>query len=308
MARDFVHRSNDPATDALPWLMFISVPAPHNQFQVESSYQGASVGQWEGNPALFDDLSDKPDYVRARASKACDLACGKGIRAGQYRTLYSVDDLVASLFDLLDKKQASDNTLAFFVSDNGLNWGEYGLSGKRYPYTSSVKIPLLMRWPQELAPRADHRLVANIDIVPTILDAADIDPPAEVQLDGLSLLNDEWNRRRLLLEHSGVDEVPTWASIRTKRIQYIEYYEDWHDQTPFEREYYDLRVDKWQLNNLLADRNKRQRPAKNYVQVSIENLSRTECVPERVALDPAIVATPDCDCLRRRLHCRVRIA
>jgi arylsulfatase A-like enzyme len=66
----------------------------------------------------------------------------------------------------------SDSTLAFFVSDNGILWGEFGLTGKRLPYRSAVEIPLLMRGPDRLDPSGDERVVSNVDIAPTILARA----------------------------------------------------------------------------------------------------------------------------------------
>ena len=258
-AMRFLDRS-DASNDSLPWLMFVSVPAAHEPFVVEDRYRGTPVGTWDGNPAVFDNLDDKPAYLSARESRACDLECGRSIRAGQYRTLYSVDDLIPKIFDHLDGLKENENTLAFFISDNGSNWGEYGLSGKRYPYTPSVKVPMLMRWPLVLDAGVDARLVANIDVAPTILDAADLTGQIATPMDGRSLLQ-EFNRSRLLLEHWGTREVPSWASIRTADFQYIEYYKDQQHSHRFENEYYDLRVDRWQRNNLLAGNDPRSGPS-----------------------------------------------
>ena len=98
----------------------------------------------------------------------------------------------------------------------------------------------------------DDRLVANIDLPATILDVGGIVPPEYLNLDGFSLLSDQ-RRRRLLLEHWGLEEdgLSSWASIRTKRAQLVEYFgEDGKVET---WEYYDLAADPWQLTNLLGN-------------------------------------------------------
>jgi len=241
--------SQERDEDASPWLLYVSVPAPHLPLVGEPRYKDASVPAWKPNPALFDDISDKPRYVAERETKSCDLACGRSSRRAQYRALRSVDDLITQVFDELKSLDESRDTLSFFTSDNGVHWGEFGLAGKRYPYRGSVRVPLLMRWPRHVRPRIDERLVANLDIVPTVLDAAGIDA---ADTDGRSLL-ERWRRSRLLLEHWGVPEVPQWASLVSKRFQYIEYYRGPRSSKPFFREYYDLRRDEWQLHNLLAE-------------------------------------------------------
>jgi arylsulfatase A-like enzyme len=60
----------------------------------------------------------------------------------------SVDDLVQAVMSELTKIHQADDTLAFFLSDNGYMWGEHGLvADKRWPHTESVEVPWLMRWP-----------------------------------------------------------------------------------------------------------------------------------------------------------------
>lgn len=92
-----------------------------------------------------------------------------------------------------------DNTLAFFLSDNGYMWSEHGLSAKRHAYTQSIQIPMFARWTGHLpAGAVDPRLVANVDIAPTVYEAVGVVPRDDV--DGRSLLS-AYSRDRLLLRH-----------------------------------------------------------------------------------------------------------
>src|SRR5204863_46264 len=83
-------------------------------------------------------------------------------------------------------------------SDNGWMWGEHGLSAKTKPYSASVQIPMLLRWPGEVARGEEVRgFAANIDMAPTVVEAVGLTP--EVPMDGKSLLGGS-ARSRVRLE------------------------------------------------------------------------------------------------------------
>lgn len=245
------------AQDQEPWFMYVGTQAPHLVPQPEAAYAQAPVPPWAGDPAVFEvDRTDKPPWVGAYNPSYGDTFPGVlGIRQQQLRTLMSVDDLVGTTFDTLTALGEDQNTLAFFLSDNGYMWGDHGLGAeKRFPYTPSVQIPFFMRWPGHVAPGAtDARLVANVDVVPTVLGAAGLSSDPAFPLDGRSLLAPQ-ARDRLLLEYwrSPDGGPPGWASVRTTTYQYIEWYSDESGALAFQ-EYYDLIADPWQLQNLLAD-------------------------------------------------------
>jgi arylsulfatase A-like enzyme len=243
--------------DAQPWMVIASTPAPHHPWQPEATYADADVGTWHGNPATREsDRSDKPPWVR---SLDFSLDEANRVRTPQLRTLRSVDDMVGAVMGRVEALGELANTLVIFTSDNGYVWGEHRLGGdqgtggqKRFPYTESVKIPFLLRWDRYVEPGAtDARLTGMVDVVPTVLDAAGID--ADYVLDGYSLLSNH-ERRRILLEYwldEGAPGIPSWLSIRTKRVQFIEWYDA--DAAISFREYYDLRADPWLLVNRLHD-------------------------------------------------------
>ncbi|MGH2757200.1 MAG: sulfatase family protein [Actinomycetota bacterium] len=238
------------SSDEQPWYLYVAPPAPHAPFDPGDRYFDAPVTLWDGNPAVEEtDRTDKPSWVTRRSE---GLSKGRWLRRAQLRTLMSVDDMIGRLFAELDELGEDKTTLAFFLSDNGFMWGEHGLTQKRFPYGPSVRVPFFTRWPAMIGPgTADDRIAANIDIAPTVYDAAGIAPGYEP--DGHSLLGSN-ERDRLLLEFwdTGRGALPTWASTITEGFQYVEYYGDQGlPETP--TEYYDLTVDPWQLDNLLGD-------------------------------------------------------
>jgi arylsulfatase A-like enzyme len=234
-----------------PWLMYLSTPAAHLPYIAEPRFADAPVSRWNGNDAVFEeDLSDKPLHVRKAYKGKCNFECGQGTREQQHRTLMSVDIMVDEVMKKLEELGQADNTLALFVSDNGSMWGEHGLGNKRFPYSPSVKVPFAMRWPDEINPGVDRRLVSLVDIAPTALDAARVDPGTDTEMDGRSLL-DEWRRKEMLLEHWPSKTVPAYGSLWSNDYQYVEYYNRGLNRVT-SREYFDLKKDPWQLENLLA--------------------------------------------------------
>ncbi|MGH2808889.1 MAG: sulfatase family protein [Actinomycetota bacterium] len=245
------------SVDIQPWMMMLSTAAPHAPFLPDETYAGATVPRWDPDAAVGERrLGDKPPFERIGDASRRESA---RIRRRQVRTLFSVDDMIRDVFDALGRTGES-NTLAFFLSDNGYMWAEHGLSGKRYPYLPSTRIPLLMRWPGRVAAGfRDRHLVATIDIAPTILDAAGITPDDAYPIDGHSLLGNR-SRDRLLLEFEPEGGLWPWASTITRRYQYIEHYAD--SGRALFHEYYDLRRDPAQLRNLYGDRNADNDPAR----------------------------------------------
>jgi arylsulfatase A-like enzyme len=240
--------SDDPQR---PWFLYMAPFAPHEPTVAEPDYQGTDVGTWAGNPAVFEkDRSDKPQSVAKAPPKK--LADGQEIRGRQLRTLLSVDDLVERVFQRIQAAGDLNDTLAFFLGDNGYLWAEHGRLGKGLPYTQSIQVPFFARWPGKLpAGTTDTRFVANIDLAPTIMEAAGIVPAPQHPVDGTSLLQ-PMARSKILTEFwDRADRVSGWASIRTTRYQYVE----WYSSTGAVRfrELYVLANDPWQLTNVLGD-------------------------------------------------------
>jgi arylsulfatase A-like enzyme len=242
------------ADDARPWFLYLAPQAPHGPFTPAARHADAPVPAWTMTPGVTDDSTsdqkaDKAPFLR---DNHFPVERAEADRQGQLRTLMAADEMVEAVFRRLEANGELDNTLAVFTSDNGRFWGEHGLRSKSLPYTESVQVPFMVRWPGRFAPGAiDDRLVGLVDITPTALAAAGVTPTSPV--DGRSLI-DPTARTETLLEYAEDPgfAYPAWASLRGPAWQYLEYYAD--DGTTVDyAEYYDLTADPYQLSNLLAD-------------------------------------------------------
>ena len=228
--------------DDQPWALVVAFHSPHAPFLPAKRYEDADVSRFQStNPAMSErDLSDKAPAVVANQSDENGLS----VQRQQLRMLLATDDAIEGIFNRLEDAGEAQDTLSFFISDNGYHWGEHGLRSKAHPYLPDVSVPLYVRWPGHVKPGAvDDRIAANIDIAPTIFDAAQI--RADYPVDGRSLLSSD--RRPWLLLEGPVDSArfPRWNA----HIDHAREYVEWDDGF---KEYYDLERDPWQLESLLA--------------------------------------------------------
>ncbi|MBI0294110.1 sulfatase [Streptomyces sp. PRKS01-29] len=193
--------------------------------------------------------------------------------AKRVRSVQAVDDMIGQLEKTLEEKGLADDTYIVFGSDNGFHMGEHRLRpGKQTAYDTDVNVPLMVTGPGVPAGEKVSQLAENVDINPTFLDLAGVDPPSTV--DGRSLndlmhgrTEDEWRDAVLVEHHHAVSkkddpdaapkesgDPPTYAAMRTDDSLYVEYADG-------QREFYSLDSDPEQLTNRAASLSAGQRAA-----------------------------------------------
>ena len=240
-------------TDDQPWLLYVAPQAPHWDYTPSPKYRDAPVPEPVKPPSWNEpDTSDKPPWVQWWA----DISEGEYVntRTKMLQTLMSVDDMTGSIFRQMNQLDETRDTLAIFMSDNGYLWAEHSLTAKRHPYMESSEVPFIVRWPGHVSEGVESTsLVAQIDVLPTVLEAAGIAPQLTYPLDGQSLLSPTPRTEALQEYHKSNDSpLQPWASIRGETWQYVEWYSIETGNITF-REYYDLAADPYQLVNLLRD-------------------------------------------------------
>ncbi len=168
-------------------------------------------------------------------------------------TLLGVDDSVGRVVAYLKEKGLLDSTLIVYMGDNGFAFGEHGLIDKRTAYEESMRVPMILFCPELFkGGTAVEQVVANIDVAPTILEAAGLQPPKT--MDGRSFLAlaegqaIPW-RDGLLYEYyweRNWPQTPTIHALRGDRYKYIHYYGLWDSD-----ELYDLQADPLESKNLI---------------------------------------------------------
>jgi N-acetylglucosamine-6-sulfatase len=176
-------------------------------------------------------------------------------------TLASVDDSTGRVLDALRERGELDSALIIYMGDNGFAFGEHGLIDKRTAYEESMRVPLLARCPELFRPGTTvNQVVANIDLMPTMLAAAGLIAPN--YCDGMSwipLAQDkpvEW-RKELLYEYyweRNFPQTPTVHALRSDKYKFIRYQGIWDSD-----ELYDIGEDPIESRNLIFS--EQHRPA-----------------------------------------------
>jgi N-acetylglucosamine-6-sulfatase len=219
------------------------VPAPRHRDHFAAEPLPRPPGFNEQN------VSDKPIGIRTRPLLTPTRI--RKIRENyqqRLESLLAVDQAVERIVAALRRAGELDDTLIVFTSDNGFFHGEHRVpGGKVLLYEPSIRVPLIMRGPNIPAGRRVSQRVANIDLAPTIVDAAGA-TPARV-MDGRSLLpviadpSVPLGRDLLVVRGPGTG---TFAAIRAPNYLYAEYGNG-------EQELYDLTRDPFELRSRHAD-------------------------------------------------------
>ena len=101
------------------------------------------------------------------------------------------DETCGELFGYLEREGLEKDTVVVYVTDNG--WVQspdraaFAPKNKTTPYDLGHRTPVMVRWPARVKPARGESLAASIDIMPTLLSAAGVTPPAG--LPGVNLLD-----------------------------------------------------------------------------------------------------------------------
>lgn len=148
------------------------------------------------------------------------------------RCVASVDDNVGRVLDYLDAESLTDNTIVIYTSDQGFFLGDHGWYDKRFMYEESLRMPLLIRYPAEVAAGSEcDGMVLNVDFAQTLLDYAAV--PALPIMQGASfrpLLRGErpdgWRMSmyyRYWMHDDSFHHVRAHYGVRTERYKLISY-------------------------------------------------------------------------------------
>ncbi|NQT51721.1 sulfatase-like hydrolase/transferase [bacterium] len=250
-----------------PFFSWVSFCTPHNPWDppkpFDTMYDPAAIplphrkaGELETKPPQWVDQvartiaslparSVDPSLPGGAANAAARFPEEKTRRmlAAYYGQVSHLDQQIGRVLDALKARGLYDDTLVIFLSDHGDYCGNHGAFYKYAGlYDSLIRVPLLIRWPGARPGRRVDELVSLIDVAPTILDAAGLNGPAD--MDGRSLrplLTGEaadW-RQELFVETGATAAVltPDWKLVT------------WQDGT---EELYDRRRDPHDLDNLAA--------------------------------------------------------
>lgn len=160
------------------------------------------------------------------------------------------------ILDKVEQLGVADRTYLIFMSDNGWMLGDHGFTSKVLPYLPSTHVPMSVIGPG-IAPSTQNELVLNIDLMPTILDLAGLQIPANVHGKSLQVvLAGKENSVRDQFVYEGLGSyggAKPNLTVVSGSYRYIVTYEDEKlDRANF-RELYRIDSDPKEMTNLVRE-------------------------------------------------------
>ena len=286
-----------------PFTLQIGHKAPHGRWFVEPKYA-----------RLFDDVPvvkrtaeslltpGTPDWVRRRVKTWHGIDgplyethdYGTFVRT-YHATIPSVDDSLGEILETLRAKGELDNTIVAFAGDNGFLLGEHASIDKRTAWEESIRIPLLLRYPEAVRnARVVDEMVLNIDLAPTVLDLAGVATvrPAMQGRSTRPLLEGKstpW-RTSWYYQYDFEKEfpyTPNVRAVRTANWKYIHYPNGAGRPDTEMAELYHLADDPKEQRNLVGEPQAQAKLAE--LRAELRRLQRTtRALPDRMPVDPKL--------------------
>ena len=147
-----------------PFFLYLAYNAPHGPLQATQKYL------------------DRFDHIEGKKRKT-------------YAAMVSaVDDGIGRILDRLESLEIAENTMIFFLSDNGgpepNNASNNGplREGKSSIYEGGNRVPFAMQWTAQIAPLVYEYPISSLDILPTIAALTHAPLPADKPLDGVNII------------------------------------------------------------------------------------------------------------------------
>jgi len=193
-AIDFLKRQSDE-----PFVLVVSYDEPHHPFTCPPEYAEKFANYaYPVGPAAHDTLENKPAHQREwaeadRARVKNGLVHGCVCHPLYFGCNSFVDHEIGRVIDAThayagDRSGRLENTYLIFTSDHGDMLGAHQLVGKGPAmYEEITRMPLIIEQPKGVgAGTVNSTLVSHIDLLPTMLELAELDVPPI--LEGQSLV------------------------------------------------------------------------------------------------------------------------
>ncbi len=231
-AVDYLKRA---ANDDNPFFAFVSFPDPHHPFTPPGKYWDMYDPADMAAPLPFEAHHNPPPHMASEHEK---LLTGTRMSSAQQAFMANeqeareamaltcgmitmIDDAVGTILETLRETGQEQDTVIVFNSDHGDYLGDFGLMLKGAAHFQSItRVPFIWSDPQDRSPRVVEGLASTIDIAPTILARAGLEPYNGIQGRDLQPTDSDGRLEagEVLIEHE--DNSPrmgfaTPANVRT---------------------------------------------------------------------------------------------
>lgn len=146
-----------------PFFIMWSINPPHSPYRTMDDCM-------EEDYALYKDMPI--DSLLVRPNLNPELEDKNASAAYYFANVTGVDREFGRVLDKIHEMGLDENTIVIFSSDHGETMCSHVRDPKNTPYTESMNIPFIVRYPKMLKPAVSHNMLSAIDIMPTVLGLA----------------------------------------------------------------------------------------------------------------------------------------
>ncbi len=167
------------------------------------------------------------------------------LRHAYFACVSYIDAQVGKILDELDRLGLAENTIVVLWGDHGWHLGDQLVWGKHTIFERALKSAFILKVPGKTNGQHIDKVVATVDIYPTLMDLCNVEMPYETTGKSIVPLlkgsTDDWQEAAYGYYRNGI-------SLRTGRYRLTKYY---RDQKPVV-ELYDHQNDPNETNNIAA--------------------------------------------------------
>jgi arylsulfatase A-like enzyme len=180
-----------------PWFFTLNIEDPHDPFDPPREFLEPYLERLDEIPLPHyevGELENKPIFQRTDragvwgsgrgnfAAAAMSATDHRLIRAAYWAMVDHIDFQVGRVLEALRETGQFENTLVLFISDHGEMLGDHGFYFQcPYFYEEMCRVPFLMSLPGQIKAQRVPALVELVDIAPTLLEAAGMEPYGGIQ-------------------------------------------------------------------------------------------------------------------------------
>lgn len=158
-----------------PFFLYLPFNAPHSASNLDPEIRSSVQAPKEFLKMYPEGTTKKEKQIQGyRAAVTC------------------MDESIGEILNLIESFDLEKNTIVIFLSDNGGGMGSDNSplrGGKARFFEGGIRVPCIIKWPGKIeAATVNHDMLSSLEIFPTILVAAGIQPPDSIKLDGFNML------------------------------------------------------------------------------------------------------------------------
>lgn len=168
----------DKRNKSKPFFLMVSMNPPHSPYQSLDDVMEEDYNLYKDTP--IEDLLVRPNInPKLKEKQQCVPY--------YFASVTGVDREFGRILKTLEELGLDKNTIVVFTSDHGETMASHLEDPKNSPYTESMNVPFLIRYPKKLKPHVNDVLLSTPDIMPTLLSLAKLEKKIPNSVQGRNL-------------------------------------------------------------------------------------------------------------------------